>query len=58
MDRAGEGALEALLMAHREYLEAAFQGMRDEYGSINEYSRKRLGVTGEARDRLRELYLD
>lgn len=41
-----------------EYLEAAFDAVKKEYGSIEDYIRNQLGVSDEKRDQLREKYLE
>lgn len=41
-----------------EYLEAAFDAVKKEYGSIENYLRNRLGVSDEERNQLREKYLE
>ena len=41
-----------------EYLEAAIDAVKKEYGSMEDYIRNQLGVTDEKRDQLREKYLE
>jgi len=49
---------EAMLYAHPEYLRAAFDGMREDYGSVEDYVRTRLGFDDAMTSRLRSLYLE
>lgn len=49
---------QALLGAHAEYLEAAFQGLDAHYGSFDAYLEHGLGVDRLRRDRLHALLLD
>lgn len=41
-----------------EYLEAAFDAVKREYGSVEAYLRDQLGVSDEKLSRLREKYLE
>jgi protein-tyrosine phosphatase len=48
----------AIIRADPAYIEAAFQAMRDEYGSVDRYLSVELGVGPEQKARLRKLLLD
>jgi protein-tyrosine phosphatase len=47
----------AILGVKKEYLEAAFDQMREEYGSIEKYFAVGLGIDAARQQALRDLYL-
>ena len=57
-DDAVVGEAQAIVGVKGEYLTAAFEAVKEEYGSIEDYIRNQLGVSDEARNRLREKYLE
>ena len=57
-DDAVVGEAKAIIGVKGEYLTAAFEAVKEEYGSIEDYIRNQLGVSDEARNRLREKYLE
>ena len=52
------GEAQAMVGVKGEYLEAAFDAVKREYGSVEEYLRNQLGVSDEKLYRLREKYLE
>ena len=58
IDEISEEGVEALRCAHPEYLQAAFDGMRENYGSVENYLEQRLGMDAEKIDTMRSLYLE
>lgn len=57
-DDAIEGEAQAIVGVKGEYLTAAFEAVKEEYGSIEDYLRNQLGLSEEAQNRLREKYLE
>ncbi len=57
-DDAVVGEAQAIVGVKGEYLEAAFQAVKEEYGSIEDYIRDQLGVSEEEQNRLRKKYLE
>lgn len=57
-DDAVVGEAQAMAGVKGEYLEAAFDAVKKEYGSMEDYIRNQLGVSDEARHQLREKYLE
>lgn len=57
-DDAVVGEAQAMAGVKGEYLKAAFDAVKTEYGSIQDYIRNQLGVTDEALLQLREKYLE
>lgn len=51
-------AAEVMLRVHPDLLEAAFAAVKREYGSIDRYFERTLGLTPNARARLRELLVE
>ncbi|NNL65391.1 MAG: tyrosine-protein phosphatase [Myxococcales bacterium] len=49
--------LEPLLAARRPYLQASFDTIHEQYGSVDAYLEERLGVTPEEREQLRQVFL-
>lgn len=47
----------SILGVKRDYLEAAFDEMESEYGTIEKYFAEGLGIDADQQDRIRELYL-
>lgn len=58
IDRMNNGAFNAMRMAQAEYLDAAFRGMREDYGSVEEYLDRRLGIDKATVAVLRSVYLE
>lgn len=56
-DDAVVGEAQAIVGVKGEYLTAAFDAVKEEYGSIEDYIRNQLGVSDEALHHLREKYL-
>lgn len=52
------GEAQAMVGVKGEYLEAAFDAVKREYGSVEAYLRDQLGVSDEKLSRLREKYLE
>lgn len=52
------GEAQAVAGVKGEYLRAAFDAVKKEYDSMENYLRNRLGVTDEKRAQLREKYLE
>ena len=50
--------MRALLEVRPEYLQAALDTMKDEYGSVDGYLRKGLGITPKERAKFQKLMLD
>jgi protein-tyrosine phosphatase len=48
----------AIVEARRPYLEAAFAAVREDYGSIEAFAEKSLGIDAKARDRLKAELLE
>jgi protein-tyrosine phosphatase len=48
----------AIVEARRPYLEAAFAAVRDDYGSVDAFAEKALGLDAKARDRLKAELLE
>lgn len=48
----------AIIEARRDYIEAAFEVVRSDYGSIEHFAETALGLDGAGRDRLRAELLD
>lgn len=57
-DEALVGEAQAMVGVKGEYLEAAFDAVKREYGSVEAYLRDQLGVSDEKLSRLREKYLE
>ena len=57
-DDAVVGEAQAIVGVKGEYLTAAFDAVKEEYGSIEDYIRNQLGVSDEALHQLREKYLE
>jgi protein-tyrosine phosphatase len=57
-DAADPGAVEIVMAAKPEYLEAALAAMRDRYGSTQRYLSEGIGLTADQRQRLTDLLLD
>ena len=53
-----DGIMNAMIYAHQEYLQAAFDGMREDFGSVEQYAEKRLGFDAEMTARLQSIYLE
>lgn len=51
---------DALAMAgvNGEYLKNAFDKVKEQYGSVDDYIRNQLGVSDEEREKLKEMYLE
>lgn len=49
--------LDAVFYAYEDYLDEALAAVAKEYGSLDWYMEEQLGVTPEAREQLREMYL-
>ncbi|MCI0494201.1 tyrosine-protein phosphatase [candidate division KSB1 bacterium] len=47
-----------LFEARKEYLEAAFGQIKNDFGAVDDYVREGLNFSGEARQRLKDLLLD
>jgi len=43
---------------HRDNIEAFFEGVEARYGSVDAYLSDALGLNGERRQQLRQLYLE
>lgn len=52
------GEAKAMAGVKGEYLTAAFDAVKKEYGSIDDYIRNQLGVSADALHQLREKYLE
>jgi protein-tyrosine phosphatase len=48
---------EVLFRVHPEFLEASFEAIAQDHGSIDAFLRDALGMDDAAKQRLRELYL-
>lgn len=57
-DDAVVGEAQAIVGVKSEYLTAAFEAVKEKYGSIEDYLRNQLGLSEEAQNRLREKYLE
>ena len=53
-----DSMISAMRYAHAEYLHSAFGGMRENYGSVEQYLEDRLGISATKVKRLRALYLE
>ena len=56
--RVTPGQMRPLLEARSEYLEAAFDTMKDQYGSIERYLGEGLGVNDQTRESLRAVFVE
>jgi len=58
MEDISDIAIDALRLAHPEYLQSAFDGMREDYGSVEQYAEQQLGFGADMTERLRSIYLE
>jgi protein-tyrosine phosphatase len=47
-----------MMAAKEDYLQATFTSIRSQYGSIDNYLKKEMGLNKKALKKLRQLYLD
>jgi protein-tyrosine phosphatase len=58
INQVSDDGVDSIRLAHAEYLEAAFRGMREDYGSVDEYLEGRLGIGAAETAALRLQYLE
>ena len=58
LEDVSDRVMDAMLYAHAEYLQAAFDGMREDYGSVEQYVQERLEFGSDKIARLQSMYLE